>query len=67
MKERISFDTAYAAIEEIVRQIENEAIPLDELADKVKKAKELIAYCNKKLKDIEAELKSNAGDTPTTE
>jgi exodeoxyribonuclease VII small subunit len=53
----MTFDKAYAEIEEIVGQIENEAIPLDQLAEKVKKAKELIAFCNEKLRNIEAELK----------
>jgi exodeoxyribonuclease VII small subunit len=57
MKNNITFDDAYAAIEEIVMQIENESIPLDQLAEKVKKAKELLAFCNEKLKNIEAELK----------
>lgn len=57
MKNNITFDEAYAAIEEIVMQIENESIPLDQLAEKVKKAKELLAFCNEKLKNIEAELK----------
>ncbi len=59
MKEQMTFDKAYAGIEEIVQQIENEAIPLDQLAEKVKKAKELIAFCNEKLRNIEAELKAN--------
>jgi len=57
MKDNITFDKAYAEIEEIVQQIENEAIPLDQLAEKVKKAKTLIAFCNEKLRNIEAELK----------
>jgi exodeoxyribonuclease VII small subunit len=57
MSEKITFDMAYAAIEEIVQQIESESIPLDQLAEKVKKAKELLAFCNEKLRNIEAELK----------
>lgn len=61
MGEKITFDMAYAEIEEIVQQIENEAIPLDQLAEKVKRAKELIAFCNEKLRNIEAELKDNGG------
>ena len=61
MPEKITFDKAYAEIEEIVQQIENEAIPLDLLAERVKKAKELIAFCNDKLRNIEAELKDNGG------
>lgn len=65
MKDKVSFDSAYAEIEDIVRQIENEAIPLDELAEKVKTAKELIAFCNRKLRDIEAELKTTSEDSST--
>lgn len=61
MKDNITFDKAYAEIEEIVGQIENEAIPLDQLAEKVKKAKALIAFCNEKLRNIEVELKDNGG------
>ncbi len=57
MKDQMTFDKAYAEIEAIVHQIEQETIPLDQLAEIVKKAKELIAYCNEKLKNIEAELK----------
>jgi exodeoxyribonuclease VII small subunit len=56
MKEKITFDEAYKAIEKIVMEIEQETIPLDQLAEKVKEAKSLIAFCNNKLKDIEAEL-----------
>ena len=61
MKEQMTFDKAYSEIEEIVGQIENEAIPLDQLAEKVKKAKELIAYCNENLRNIEAELNDGVG------
>jgi exodeoxyribonuclease VII small subunit len=67
MKDNLTFDKAYAAIEDIVRQIENEAIPLDELADKVKMAKELIAFCNNKLRDIEAEIKSSSSENTSLE
>ena len=56
MKEKITFDEAYTSIEEIVMEIEQEAIPRDQLAEKVKEAKNLIAFCNNKLRDIEAEL-----------
>lgn len=67
MSEKITFDKAFAGIEEIVEQIENEAIPLDQLAEKVKKAKELIAFCNEKLRNIEAELKDNGEKTAEKE
>lgn len=61
MTDKMTFDKAYAEIEMIVGQIENEAIPLDQLAEKVKRAKELIAFCNEKLRNIEAEIKDPTG------
>ena len=54
---QLTFDTAYAELEKIVRLIESENVPLDELAAKVKEAKELIRFCEEKLRGIEQELK----------
>jgi exodeoxyribonuclease VII small subunit len=61
MNEKITFDEAYKAIEKIVQEIEQETIPLDQLAEKVKEAKSLLAFCNNKLRDIEAELNDDQG------
>jgi exodeoxyribonuclease VII small subunit len=55
----LTFDTAYAELEKIVRQIENESIPLDELAARVKEAKQLIRFCEEKLRAVEHELNSD--------
>ena len=55
----MTFDKAFAAIEEIVQEIESETIPLDELAQKVREAKKLLAFCNEKLRNIEAELNND--------
>ena len=52
----LTFDTAYTELEKIIRLIESENIPLDELAEKVKEAKELIRFCENKLRNIETEL-----------
>ena len=56
----LTFDTAYTELEKIIKLIETESIPLDELAAKVKEAKELIRFCEEKLRGIETEL-NNAG------
>ena len=55
----LTFDTAYTELEKIIRLIESESIPLDELAAKVKEAKELIRFCEDKLRGIETELNSS--------
>jgi exodeoxyribonuclease VII small subunit len=52
----LTFDTAYTELEKIIRLIESENIPLDELAEKVKEAKALIRFCEDKLRGIENEL-----------
>ena len=56
---QLTFDSAYAELEKIVRIIESENVPLDELAAKVKEAKELIRFCEEKLRGIEQELKAD--------
>jgi exodeoxyribonuclease VII small subunit len=60
MTDNLNFDTAYEAIEKIVQEIESETIPLDKLAEKVKEAKKLLAFCDEKLRNIEAELTETA-------
>lgn len=60
-----TFDEAWQELEKLVAAIEDETLPLDELAQKVKAAKQLIRYCEEKLRSIENDLKSvedNNGD-----
>lgn len=60
METNLSYNKAFSALQNLVRQIENEDIQLDTLADKVKEANELIKYCEAKLRIIEADV-SEAG------
>jgi exodeoxyribonuclease VII small subunit len=52
----MNFDKAHAQLEKIVQEIEDENIPLEELAAKIKEAKELIAFCEGKLREVEESL-----------
>lgn len=56
MKTTMSFDNAFAELEKLVEQIEDENIQLDTLAEKVKQATELIKYCETKLRSITEEI-----------
>lgn len=58
MSNNLSFDDAWKALQQLVEDIEGDEIPLEELAGKVKEAKELVKYCEAKLKGIEADLKA---------
>jgi exodeoxyribonuclease VII small subunit len=51
-----TYSEAYSKLEKLVEQIESDDIQLDTLADKVKQAKELIVFCEDKLRTIEKEV-----------
>jgi exodeoxyribonuclease VII small subunit len=61
MTTNLSYTEAFASLEKIVEQIEDDSIQLDTLAEKVKQATELIQYCEAKLRGIESEVKNAAG------
>lgn len=56
MEEKMTYESAYAELTDIASDIENETISVDELAAKVKRAAELISFCQNKLKSTEAEV-----------
>ena len=58
MNPQLTFDTAFAALEKLVREIEDENIQLDTLASKVREANELILYCETKLRHISADIET---------
>ncbi|HLG03282.1 MAG TPA: exodeoxyribonuclease VII small subunit [Bacteroidia bacterium] len=62
MAEDISYTAALNELNEISRAIENESIPIDELAAKVKRASALIEVCRAKLRLTEEEVKKIIGE-----
>ena len=58
----ITYTDALNELNAISRAIENESIPIDELAAKVKRASELIELCRKKLRSTEEEVKKIIGE-----
>lgn len=54
--ETTTYNTAFAELEQLVAQIEDRDIQLDTLADKVKRANELIKFCEQKLRGIEGDI-----------
>ena len=55
-KKNLSYTEAVANIEEILQQIETGELDVDELAEKVKQASELLKLCKGKLFQTEKEL-----------
>jgi exodeoxyribonuclease VII small subunit len=67
-KKNLSYTEAIAAIDEILQQVETGELDVDELAEKVKQASELLKLCKSKLfsteKEIEKVLKEMEGNNP---
>ena len=56
MENNLTYESAYSELADIASDIENETISVDELAAKVKRAAELIQFCQTKLKTTEVEV-----------
>ena len=52
-KNQISFTTAFKELQEILADIQDQEVDLDQLSEKVKRARFLIDFCEKKLKEYQ--------------
>lgn len=57
-KNDLSFESAKHALDKIILELQDENTSVDQLADLVRKAQELIQYCQFKLRNIETEVQS---------
>jgi exodeoxyribonuclease VII small subunit len=53
----LTYQQALEELENIVEALEDETIPVDELALKVKRASDLIEFCQAKLTETDTEVK----------
>jgi len=58
MKEVKTYQEAFEELQQLVRKMENAEIPVDELAEMIKRATLLINICKKKLTATEEEVKA---------
>lgn len=56
MDPQTTYESAFRELQEIAREIEHETVSVDLLAEKVKRASELIAFCQNKLRATETEV-----------
>ncbi len=56
MEENLTYEDAFAELKQIAGEIENETVSVDVLAEKVKRASQLIGYCQLKLRNTEVEV-----------
>ncbi|WP_199474156.1 exodeoxyribonuclease VII small subunit [Adhaeribacter pallidiroseus] len=57
VNEDLTYQQALVELENIVEALEDETIPVDELALKVKRASDLIEFCQAKLTETDTEVK----------
>jgi exodeoxyribonuclease VII small subunit len=56
METTLTYEAAYAELKKIAQEIETESVSVDVLAARVKRASELITYCQDKLRSTEQEV-----------
>ena len=57
MKEELKYEAAFAELQTIVRKMENDELDIDQMADQLKRAQQLIKLCEDKLTKADAEIK----------
>lgn len=62
-----TYSQAIARLEEIVQAIDNGEMEIDQLADKIKEANKLIAYCSEKLTKADTELEKLLAEKQETD
>ena len=56
MNSDLSYESAFDELQQIAADLENESVPVDILADKIKRASFLVEFCQKKLRSAETEV-----------
>ncbi len=59
MPKKVSYSEAKEQLDQIINELENDQITIDDLTEKVKKAKQLIELCKQKLRNTQEELRDS--------
>jgi len=59
--DNISYEKAYSELEEIINQLESDALSIELLAEKVSRAAYLLELCTQKMRSIEADIQQIIG------
>lgn len=66
-KKKETYSQAMARLEKIVAQIDNNELEIDMLAEKIKEANEIIAFCTDKLTKADREIEKLLADSSDEE
>ncbi len=56
LKKKESYSEAMKRLQQIVNKIDSDELDIDELADRIKEANEIIAFCSEKLTKADREI-----------
>ena len=56
-KEEIKYEEAFAELQTIVRKMENDELDIDQMAEQLKRAQQLMKLCRDKLTKTDEEIK----------
>jgi len=56
MSKEIKYEAAFAELQTIVRKMENDELDIDQMAEQLKRAQELIKLCKDKLTKTDEEI-----------
>ena len=59
--EQLTYESAFAELQQIVRDLQDESVGIDELTAKIARAAELIRFCREKLRMTEEEMAKLTG------
>jgi len=62
MSKKMTYDTAYAELNNILSSLQSDEPGLDDLSEKLKRAAELSEFCKAKLRSIESDIAVIASD-----
>lgn len=54
--EHLTYESAFAELQQIIRDLQDEAVGIDELSAKIARATELVRFCRERLRATEEEI-----------
>ena len=58
----MKYEEAIAKLEQIARQLEQNELPIDQIANRLREAQQLVKYCQEQLTIVDEELRKIASD-----
>lgn len=53
----MKYEEALSTLDAIARQLEQNELPIDRIADRLREAQRLVAFCRARLTDVDTEIK----------